>query len=181
METHHHHTNSRAYSIITHEGNTPQIHPSVYLADGARVIGRVKIAEEANIWFNVVIRGDVNHIEIGSHTNIQDLSTIHVTYQGHPTRIGDHVTVGHMAMLHACTIGNNTLIGMGATILDGAVIGDNCLVGANSLITQNKKFPAGSLIMGSPAVVKRSLTPEEIKDLTWSAHHYVKLAHSYQS
>lgn len=167
-------------TIIPFAGKTPKIHSSVFCASGSRIIGDVIIEENSSIWFNVVIRGDVNYIRIGKSTNIQDNSVIHVTDQGLPTIIGNEVTIGHMVMLHACTIKDGSLIGMGSTILDGAIIGENCLVGANSLVTQNKTFPPGSLIMGAPAQLKRQLTSEELKELKQSAPHYVDIMKKYK-
>lgn len=166
-------------SIIDFKGIKPQIHETAFLASGCRIVGDVTIGAYSSIWFNAVIRGDVNKVIIGKETNIQDQSMIHVTHNGLPTIIGDRVTVGHMVMLHACQIGNRSLIGMGAIILDGAEIGESCLVGAGSLVTQGKKFPAGSMIMGSPATIKRALTQEEIDRLDYSASHYVNVMNGY--
>ena len=150
------------------------------------VIGRVELGEESAVWFGAVIRGDVNHIKIGDRTNIQDLSMIHVTHykkedmsDGYPTVIGNDVTVGHRVMLHGCTIEDACLIGMSATILDGAIIGKESIVGAGALVTQNKHFPARSLILGSPAKVVRELTQEEVDELYASAARYVSFKDKY--
>ncbi|HIP44048.1 MAG TPA: gamma carbonic anhydrase family protein, partial [Sulfurospirillum arcachonense] len=140
------------------EGKTPQIDDTVFIAPSADVIGEVEIGADSSIWFGCVVRGDIHFITIGKRTNIQDLSMLHVTHftkddksDGNPTVIGDDVTIGHRVMLHGCEIKNACLIGMSATILDGAVIGEESIVGANSLVTKGKKFPPRSLIVGSPA------------------------------
>jgi len=165
---------------------TPELKKNAWIAEGASVIGRVKMGEDAAVWFGCVVRGDVHFISIGDRTNIQDLSMIHVTHHkksdmsdGHPIIIGDDVTVGHRVMLHGCTIENACLIGMSATILDGAVIGKESIVGAGSLVTKNKVFPPRSLIMGSPAKVVRELTEDEVKELYASAERYVSFKNEY--
>ena len=159
---------------------------NTWIAPSADVVGDVICGEDCSIWFGCVVRGDVHYISIGDRTNIQDLSMIHVTHHkkadmsdGNPTTIGDDVTVGHRVMLHGCTIEDACLIGMSATILDGAVIGKESIVGAGSLVTKNKKFPPRSLIMGSPAKVVGELTEEEIKELYSSAARYVTFKNEY--
>tara|TARA_Y100000590_G_scaffold453855_1_gene599651 strand:+ start:5577 stop:6101 length:525 start_codon:yes stop_codon:yes gene_type:complete len=159
--------------IYSHHGKSPQIGEKTFIAPSADVIGETTIGTESSIWFQVVIRGDVNSITIGNRTNIQDLSMLHVTRKKFPLSIGDEVTVGHRVMLHGCTIGNRVLIGMGAIIMDGAVIGDDSIVAAGALVTQGKEFPPGSLILGSPAKVARALTGEERAFLKKSADNYV--------
>ena len=166
-------------TIIPYKEIKPKIAKSVFIASGVSIIGDVEIGENSNIWFNSVLRGDVNYIRIGVNTNIQDGSVVHVTTGGNPTIIGDHVTIGHKATLHACTIENYCLVGMGAIILDKAVIGENSLVGAGSVVPPGKIFPANSLILGSPAVVKRPLRPEEIEFNKKSAQHYVNVTQNY--
>lgn len=173
--------------IINFKEYTPEIGKRTWVADSADVIGRCKIGEDSSIWFQVAIRADVHFITIGSRTSIQDGSMIHVTHHkkddmsdGHPTIIGDDVTVGHKVMLHGCTIEDGCLIGMSATILDGAVIGKESIVGAGSLVTKNKVFPPRSLIMGSPAKVVRELNNEEVKELYASASRYVEFKSHYQ-
>ncbi len=166
---------------------TPKIGEKSWIAPSADVIGDVEIGKECSIWFGAIVRGDVHFIKIGDRTNIQDLSMIHVTHykkhrkigDGHPTIIGNDVTVGHRVMLHGCTIEDACLIGMSATILDGAVIGKESIVGAGSLVTKNKTFPPRSLIMGSPAKVVRELTDEEVKELYASAARYVSFKNDY--
>ena len=138
----------------------PTLGAGVYIARGAIVIGDVTLGEQSSVWYNAVLRGDINRIVVGHHTNIQDNSVVHLADE-YPCIIGDWVTVGHSAIVHACTVGNECLIGMGATILDGAEIGEHCIIGANSLVTQFTKIPAGSMVLGSPAKIVRTLTPEE--------------------
>ena len=145
---------------------------SSWVAPEAVVIGDVHIGADVGIWFGAVIRGDTEKISIGTGSNIQENCVLH-TDPGFPLTIGAGCTIGHKALLHGCAIGNNSLVGMGAIILNGAIIGDNCLVGAGALITERKVFPAGSLIIGSPAKVARALTNAEIAGLTLSAKHYV--------
>jgi len=172
--------------LIKFQEWTPTIGENTWIAEGSSVIGRTTIGKDSAIWFGCVVRGDVHYIKIGDRTNIQDLSMIHVTHHkkadmsdGHPTIIGDDVTVGHRVMLHGCTIEDACLIGMSATILDGAVIGKESIVGAGSLVTKNKKFPPRSLIMGSPAKVVRELTDEEVAELYASAKRYVEFKNQY--
>jgi len=153
----------------------PEIHQSCYLADGVKIIGQVKLEANVNIWFNSVVRGDVNKIVIGENTNVQDLSMLHVTEKD-PLIIGKNVTIGHSAVLHACTIEDGSLIGMGATILDGAHIGKRCLVAAGSVVPPGKVYPDESFIVGSPAKVLRSLSKEEI--LGYSNHYKSYVAYA---
>jgi carbonic anhydrase/acetyltransferase-like protein (isoleucine patch superfamily) len=161
------------------DGMTPRLATTAWVADSAEVIGNVALAEDASVWFGVVIRGDNHLISIGRGSNVQDLSVLH-TDEGLPLVVGDHVTIGHQVMLHGCTIGDETLIGIGAVVLNGARIGKNCLVGAGALVTENKEFPDGSMILGSPAKVVRQLTPEQIAGLRRSAQHYVQNAVRYR-
>jgi len=149
-----------------------------WLAPGAHVIGRVELQEDANIWFGCVLRGDNEWITIGARTNIQENSILH-TDMGYPLVIGADCTIGHGVILHSCVIGANSLIGMGATILNGVKIGRNCLVGANALVTENKEFPDNSLIVGSPAKAIRSLGEESVARHLESARHYVENARRY--
>ncbi len=164
----------------------PKRAEGVWIAPDATVIGNVEIGKDSSIWFGCVVRGDVHYIKIGERTNIQDLTMIHVTHykkpdmsDGHPTIIGDDVTIGHRVMLHGCTIEDACLIGMNATILDGAVIGKESIVGAGALVTGGKKFPPRSLILGSPAKVVRELTDEEVAELYASAKRYVSFKNEY--
>ena len=157
----------------------PCIDSSAYIVESAAVIGDVVIGAESSIWFNAVIRGDVNYIKIGKRTNIQDGCVLHVARKKYPLTIGDEVTVGHNATLHACTIKSRCLIGMGATIMDGSTIGENCIVGAGSLVTPSTTIQSGSLVIGAPAKVKRKLTDDEIQSIRDSANHYVGDTKSY--
>ena len=165
--------------ISSYKGIKPQISKSAFIADNTSIIGDVKIGDETGIWFNVVIRGDVAPIRIGNRTNIQDGTVIHVTRGGHPTNIGDEVTVGHGAILHACTLEDKSFVGMGATILDNAVVKTGAFVAAGALVTANKIVPSGELWAGNPAKKLRNLKKEEIKFITISADNYVKHVHEY--
>ena len=165
--------------LYSYDYLTPKVSDSVFIAPNATIIGNVEIGEDSSVWFNVVIRGDVNPIRIGSKTNIQDGSILHVTSQKSTLNIGNSVTVGHGAILHGCTIADNSLIGFGARILDGARIGRSCLVAAGSLVMQGEKVPANSLVAGVPAIVKRSLTPDEIKEIRHSSDRYVDYKQAY--
>jgi carbonic anhydrase/acetyltransferase-like protein (isoleucine patch superfamily) len=175
--------------ILQYQNYNPVIGKNSWVAETATVIGDVEIGEDSAIWFGSVIRGDVHKIIIGNRTNIQDISMVHVTHHktverdmnnGNPTIIGNDVTIGHRVMLHGCKIGNAVLIGMSATILDGAEIGDESIVGAGTLVTKNKKFPPRSLILGSPAKVVRELSEKEIIELYASAKRYVDFKNNYQ-
>lgn len=154
--------------------NLAIIHPETFVADRAVIIGRVILKQGASVWYNAVLRADIADIVIGEYSNIQDNCVVHVDYDT-PTIVGDYVTVGHGAILHACKIGHNTLVGMGAVILDRAIIPDNCLVAAGALVPPGKTFPEGTLILGNPAKVARALTPEEIKHLRQHALSYYDL------
>jgi carbonic anhydrase/acetyltransferase-like protein (isoleucine patch superfamily) len=153
----------------------PALGKNVYIAKGAVVFGDVTIGDHSSIWYNAVARGDINRIIVGHHTNIQDNSVLHLA-DDYPCIVGNYVTVGHSAIIHACTIGDEVLVGMGATVLDGATIGDQCLIGANSLVTVGTKIPAGSLVLGSPAKVVRKLTSKERAKLKTWAQKYVRYA-----
>jgi len=154
---------------------TPCLGKGVYIARGAVLVGDVTIGDYSSVWYNAVLRGDINRIVVGHHTNIQDNAVLHLADE-YPCVVGHYVTVGHCAIVHACTVGDEVLIGMGATILDGAVIGDRSLIGANALVTQKTEIPAGSLVLGSPAKVVRSLTTAEQEGLKVSAQKYAENA-----
>ncbi|MDD3626835.1 MAG: gamma carbonic anhydrase family protein [bacterium] len=162
------------------KGKQPEIHSSAFIFDGAIIVGDVVIGEKTSVWFNSVIRGDVNYIRIGKFSNIQELSALHVDTGKYPLIIGDYVTIGHNAVLHGCTIKDNALIGMGAIILNGAEIGELSVVGAGALVTENSKIPPGTLAVGIPAKVKRELTPDEKEMIKKSAMHYVEIAEGYE-
>ncbi|NNE65759.1 MAG: gamma carbonic anhydrase family protein [Pyrinomonadaceae bacterium] len=157
----------------------PRIHESVFVAEDAVIIGDVEISEDSSVWYGCVLRGDVNHIRIGSKTNIQDMTMIHVSRDDFPTIVGDEVTVGHKVTLHGCEVEDNTLIGIGTVILDGAKIGRHSLVAAGSLVTPGTIIPERSLVMGSPARVKREMTDEEVADLERFWKGYVELSGYY--
>jgi len=160
----------RARFLFVH----PQIDPTAYVAAQAVVIGDVRLAAHSSVWPTAVLRGDINFIEIGEGSNIQDGTIVHLA-DDLPVIVGKYVTVGHRAILHACTVEDNCLIGMGATILDGAVIGAGSIVGAHALVTKGTRIPPGSLVMGMPAKVVRPLQPEEIADIRHWADHYLDL------
>lgn len=156
------------------------IDKTVFIADGARVLGDVEIGKNSSVWFNAVIRADSNSIKIGERSNIQDNAVIH-TSKDFGVCIGDNVTVGHGAIVHGCTVKSNVMIGMGAIVLNGAVIEENCIIGAGALVTQGKVIPAGSLVFGNPAKIVRNLTDQEISSITDNAASYVKEAEQYKN
>lgn len=156
------------------------IDKTVFIADGARVLGDVEIGKNSSVWFNAVIRADSAKVKIGSRSNIQDNAVIH-TSKDFGVCIGDNVTIGHGAIVHGCTVKNNVMIGMGAIVLNGAVIEENCIIGAGALVTQGKVIPAGSLVFGNPAKVVRSLTDSEISSITDNAASYVEEAEQYKN
>jgi len=158
---------------------TPQVAASAWVADNAQVIGNVVLAEDSSVWFGVTLRGDTETITVGRGSNIQDGSVLHADV-GFPMTVGENVTVGHQVMLHGCTIGDGSLIGIGAVVLNGAKIGKHCLVGAGSLVTEGKEFPDGSMILGTPARAVKALTPEQIEGLRMSAKHYTDNAARYR-
>ena len=160
---------------------TPTIHETAFIAETAVIIGDVEIGEQASVWYGSILRGDVNYIRIGNRTNIQDGSVIHVSSKTHPTILEDEITVGHRVTLHGCYVETGCLIGIGAIILDGVRVGENSLVAAGSLLTPNTIIPPRSLVMGTPAKVKRELDDEEIKNLEKSWRNYVLLSEIYQN
>jgi len=167
--------------IHAYQGVMPKIHPTAFVEDSAQVIGDVELGEESSVWFNVVIRGDVNVIRIGRGTNIQDGTVIHVNRRSFPTILEEFVTVGHGARLHGCHVKSNCLIGIGAVVLDGVVLEEECLVAAGSLVAPGTKVPRGSLLMGAPARVRRSVTAEDLDLIHRSAQNYVKLRAEYKA
>lgn len=162
------------------QSHTPLIARDVLIAPGAHVIGNVEIGEESSLWFNTVVRGDVNWIKIGKRTNIQDLSMVHVDSGGWPCQIGDDVTAGHRVILHGCEIADRVLIGMGSVVMNAAKIGEDSIIGAGSLVTENTIIPPRTLALGSPCKVKRDLTEKEIQMIKLSAMHYAELASKYK-
>jgi carbonic anhydrase/acetyltransferase-like protein (isoleucine patch superfamily) len=166
--------------IYPYEGKYPEIHPSVFMTDDVVIVGDVHIAEQANIWFGTVIRGDVNRVDIGARSNIQDNCTLHETWKKYPLVIGADVTVGHGAILHGCTIEDGCLIGMGAKVLDRAVVGTDSLVAAGAVVREGFEVPPGSLVAGVPAKVVRPLTEEEREGGRRSAVNYLHYVEQYR-
>ena len=162
------------------QGITPDVHPSVFLAAGSRVIGNVTLEENVSVWFNVVIRGDVERIHIGKNTNIQDNVAIHVTHFKNPTNVGENVTVGHSAVLHGCTVRDGALIGMNAVVLDRAVIGKGALVAAGAVVTPNTHIPDGMLAAGIPAKVIRPLNDMEREMVEKGSTNYIMYVQHYR-
>ena len=158
--------------LIEYEGITPNIHASVFVAPGAMIIGDVTIGEESSVWFNSVLRGDLEPIRIGCRTNVQDGSVIHMDKEI-PCLIGDDVTIGHGAILHSCTIGNEALIGMGAILLTGSVIGERAIIAAGTLVREGQEIPPGTVAMGVPAVVRREATEAELERVQRGKDDYV--------
>jgi carbonic anhydrase/acetyltransferase-like protein (isoleucine patch superfamily) len=159
-------------AIYEIDGKSPQLGAGAWVADSAQVMGEVELGDNASVWFGSVVRGDCDAIRIGRNSNIQDLSMLHADF-GVPLVIGDNVTVGHQVTLHGCTIGDNTLIGIQAVVLNKARIGRNCIVAAGAVVTEGKEFPDNSMIMGIPAKVVRTLDEESARKLAESAQHYV--------
>lgn len=162
--------------IFSYMDTKPELDSSVFLAPGVKIIGDVKIGSNASIWYNTIVRGDVNYISIGKNTNVQDLSMLHVTAKIFPLIIGDDVTIGHSVTLHGCILQDRTFIGMGATILDGAIIESNSMVAAGAVVKQGFTVPSGKLVAGVPAKVIRDLSKEEIDNIPASAERYKKYA-----
>jgi carbonic anhydrase/acetyltransferase-like protein (isoleucine patch superfamily) len=164
--------------LVRYLGQTSDIARAAFVAPNATVLGAVTLGARSSVWYGCVLRGDINSIEIGEGTNIQDLTMVH-NADDYGVRLGNFCTIGHGAIIHACDIGDECLIGMGATILDGARIGDHCIVGANALVTQRFEAPAGSMILGAPARVVRALTAEELGGLRPWAEKYIELARAH--
>jgi carbonic anhydrase/acetyltransferase-like protein (isoleucine patch superfamily) len=167
--------------ILAYDGKSPVLAPSAWVAPGAVVTGDVVVGDGASLWFQTVVRGDVNHVRIGARTNIQDHSMIHVTGGTHPTVVGDDVTVGHRVVLHGCTVKDRCLVGIGAIVLDGAVIEEESMVGAGALVPPGMVVPSGKLVLGAPARVKRDLTAEERAFFVTSAARYAGYAARYRA
>jgi len=165
--------------LMAYKGTNPTIHDSVFIVDSAIVIGDVHIGEQSSLWFNAVVRGDVNYIRIGARTNVQDNCTLHVTNDTHPLVIGSEVTIGHNVTMHGCTIKDRCLIGMGAILLDGSVVGEDSVVGAGALVKEGMIIPPRSLVVGLPARVARTLTDQEVARIKKSAANYIKYARDY--
>lgn len=167
--------------ILAYDGKSPLVAASAWVAPGAVVTGDVVLGEGASIWFQSVVRGDVNHVRIGKRTNIQDLSMVHVTGGTHPTVIGDDVTVGHRVVLHGCTVKDRCLVGIGAIVLDGAVVEEESMIGAGAVVPPGMVVPSGKLVLGAPAKVKRDLTAAERAFFLESAARYAGYAATYRA
>lgn len=166
--------------ILPFKGVWPRIAPEAFIAPGAVVIGDVEIGAGTSVWFGCVLRGDVNEIRIGARTNIQDGTVVHVTEGGHGTYIGDDITVGHKALLHACTLESNSFVGMGAVVMDGVVVREWAMVAAGALVTPGKTVESRSLWAGSPARMKRPLTEDDLAAFPDSARRYAALGRVYR-
>ena len=166
--------------IHTYQGTRPTLHSSVFVAEGVHIIGDVEIGKESSVWFNTVIRGDVNFIRIGERTNVQDNCVLHVTHDTYPLIIGSDVTIGHGAIVHAATVKDCCLIGMGAKVLDDATIGSYSLIAAGAVVMEHFEVPEGSLVAGVPGRVKRMLTAEEREQIAQSARNYVEYVKTYR-
>ncbi|MDH5563150.1 MAG: gamma carbonic anhydrase family protein [Nitrospirota bacterium] len=165
--------------LKSYRGVEPIVAANAFIEDTAVIIGDVVIGSDSSVWFHAVVRGDVHFIRIGHRTNIQDLSLLHVSHDTYPLTLGDDITIGHHVVLHGCTIRDRVLVGMGSIIMDGAVIEEDCIIGAGSLVTERTQIPPKSLVIGSPARVKRMLTTDEIAWIRESASNYVRYAQHY--
>ncbi|HEX9655985.1 MAG TPA: gamma carbonic anhydrase family protein [Bacteroidota bacterium] len=167
-------------SLISYGQKSPKIHSSVFIAEGAIVIGDVLISPHASVWYQSVLRGDINSVQIGERTNVQDGCVLHVT-QNHPVIVGDDVTIGHRTIVHGCKIGDCALIGMGAIVLDGAVVGKNALIAAGAVVKEGFTVPERTLVAGIPARIMRELTNKEVEHIRQSAVHYVDYAAQFMN
>jgi carbonic anhydrase/acetyltransferase-like protein (isoleucine patch superfamily) len=165
--------------IRTFRSRSPHIPASAFVAPGAVVLGDVTLGEDASIWYQCVIRGDVHSIQIGARTNVQDLTMVHVTSGRFATRIGDDCTIGHRAIIHGCTVGDRCLIGMGAILLDGVEVGDDCIIGAGAVVSPGTRIPPRSMVLGLPGRVVRTLRDDELAELPRSAERYVSLSREH--
>ena len=166
--------------IYAFEGRQLRTEGETFVAPTAVVIGAVTLKHEASVWWGAVLRGDYDAITVGRRTNIQDNCVVHMD-GGHPVTLGDGVTVGHKAVLHGCTVGNNSLIGINAVVMNDVVIGENCLIGSNALLTEGKEIPPGSLVLGSPGKVVRELSAAQVRDITGFSDRYVRNFRRYQA
>ena len=168
-------------TILPYAGKSPVIHPSVFIAHGSVIVGDVVIGKESSVWFNAVIRGDVHFIRIGERTNVQDGSILHVTHDTYSLAVGSHVTIGHGAILHGCTIYDHCLLGMGSRVLDGSVVEPFSMVAAGALVKEHQVIPEGSLAVGVPARIVRKLSDDERAALTQSAMNYCRYVNQYRA
>ncbi len=166
--------------LISYKGITPKLHESVFVCEGAKIIGDVEIGKDSSVWFNAVVRGDVNYIRIGERTNVQDGSVLHNTYLKYPLIIGSGVTIGHAAVIHGCTLKDNVLIGMGAILLDNCVVNSNSFIAAGTLVRENFEVPSGVLVAGSPGKIIRDLTENEIAKIRKSSENYLMYVQNYK-
>jgi carbonic anhydrase/acetyltransferase-like protein (isoleucine patch superfamily) len=166
--------------VLALEDAAPEVAEGAWVAPGATVVGAVRLAEESSVWYGAVLRGDGDRIEVGPRSNIQDGCVLHAD-PGFPAVLGSGVTVGHRAVVHGARVGDNVLVGMGAVLMNGCQVGDNCLIGAGAILLEGTEVPAGSLVVGSPARVRRSLTDDEIRGIAGSAEEYVSLARRHGS
>ncbi|WP_036063898.1 gamma carbonic anhydrase family protein [Leptospira noguchii] len=165
--------------ILEYMGKRPQIHESVFLAPGSQVIGDVVIGKNSSIWFQTLVRGDVNYIRIGENVNIQDLTIIHVARDVYPVEIGNNVSIGHRATIHGCKLKDNSFVGMCATLMDDVEVGEFAFIGAGALITPGKKIPPGVLVMGSPGKIIRDITDKEREIIVRTTNNYIKYKENY--
>jgi len=172
--------NDKLISVMSYGGKSPRIHPSVFLCDGVRIIGDVQIGEDSSIWFNTVIRGDVNFIRIGRRVNVQDMSMLHVTSETFPLTLEDEVSIGHGVNLHGCTLRRGCLIGIGAIVLDGSMVGEGSLIAAGALVREGQVVPPGVLFAGLPGKVLRDLSPAEMERVGSTPEHYFRYAAEYR-
>ena len=166
--------------IKSYMGVYPKIHESVYISEGAIVVGDVVLEKDVSVWYNAVVRGDVNYIRVGERTNIQDCAVLHNTYKKFPLIIGSNVTIGHGAIIHGCTVKDYVLIGLGAKLLDNCVIGENSFIAAGTVVKEHFQVPEGVLVAGVPGKVVRDLKPEEIEKIRYSANNYVMYVSNYR-
>ena len=167
--------------LRSHRARFPRVALTAFVDDSAQVIGDVEIGEDSSVWMNVVIRGDINCIQLGARTNIQDGSVVHVMRDTHPTLVGDEVTVGHGAILHGCVIEDRCLVGMGAIVLNGVLVGTGSIIAAGTLVTEGTTIPPGSLVMGNPGRIRRATTDEEAVSIRRYAEHYVSYKGEFQA
>lgn len=167
--------------IYRYRDRIPIVHPTAFVHASAHVVGDVELGEDASVWFNTVLRGDVNAIRVGRGTNVQDGTVVHVHRQGPPTVLGDFVTVGHAARLHGCTIASHCLIGIGAIVLDGVELGEESLVAAGSLVPPGMKTPPRSFLIGAPARIRREVSAEDLELIRRSAESYIALKNEYRA
>lgn len=165
---------------LPYKGISPKLHETVFTTEGAIIVGDVEIGRDSSVWFNSVVRGDVNYIRIGERTNVQDNSVLHVTHDTYPLFVGSDVTIGHSVVLHGCKVGDRCLIGMGAVILDDAEVGADSIIGAGAVVTQSARIPERSLVIGTPAKVVRTLNDDEVEGIAQSARNYMGYVKNYR-